>query len=170
MAELRCRLVTLDDSLAIDVMLQQAITFLHEQGIDQWQNRSVTIDHILPVITRQDAYCWIDEYDIIQAFAVLEDYDINYDQLTHGRWLFDGPYYAIHRVMMAESSRGKGYTRFVFSDIEKIAYAHHKNSLRIDTHQDNVIMQKSIIKMGFRHSGEAVVADGTSRIIFEKSL
>ena len=40
--------------------------------------------------------------------------------------------------------------------------------LRADTHEDNKIMQKVILKNGFQETGIIYVEDGTPRIAFEK--
>ena len=40
--------------------------------------------------------------------------------------------------------------------------------LRIDTHEDNIVMQHLIIKNGFRKCGIIHIADGSPRIAYEK--
>ena len=40
--------------------------------------------------------------------------------------------------------------------------------LRADTHEDNKIMQKVVLKNGFQETGIIYVEDGTPRIAYEK--
>lgn len=168
MAQLSYRQAVGTDKAEIAAILKAAITFLREQNINQWQGNSVTIEHIMPAIEQGKAFAWVNTTGDIQAFAVLEEHDAYYDNLTSGEWSYDLPYYAIHRVMIAPASRGRGITAVVFRDIERIAKAHKKQVLRIDTHPENLRMQHIITKMGFTETGEIQHADGTPRITYEK--
>lgn len=158
------------DKNQIAIILNGAIAYLQEQNINQWQDQTLTINHLMAEIEAGKAYVWLDKMNSIQAFAILASNDPNYDQLIKGEWAHKLPYYAIHRVMIASESRGQGLTSIIFSDIEKIALEHHKQALRIDTHPDNLIMRHTIKKMGFQESGVTLVNDGTPRLTYEKSL
>ena len=65
-----------------------------------------------------------------------------YENIDIGAWLSDTEYGTIHRV--ASDGRLTG----VFADI--LTFCEHKIShLRIDTHRDNLIIQKPIERNGF---------------------
>ena len=43
-------------------------------------------------------------------------------------------------------------------------------SIKVDTHEDNQAMQRSLIKNGFDYCGVIYLADGSKRVAFEKCL
>jgi RimJ/RimL family protein N-acetyltransferase len=45
-----------------------------------------------------------------------------------------------------------------------------KNSLRIDTHEGNVVMRRMLEKQGFTHCGTIYLANGDKRVAYEKVL
>ena len=58
--------------------------------------------------------------------------------------------------------------RIVYSEYVKWCFERCPN-LRIDTHEDNRIMQHLLEKNGFIYCGEITVEDGTSRMAYQKT-
>ena len=81
-------------------------------------------------------------------------------QVIDGAWLSDAPYAAIHRVA------GDGLTRGVFHECVEYAKARWA-SLRIDTHRDNLPMQRHILREGFVYCGVIRTRDGTERLAYQ---
>lgn len=96
------------------------------------------------------------------AFVLAIGKEPNYEKIDNGAWLSDAEYGTIHRV--ASDGRLTG----VFADI--LTFCEHKIShLRIDTHRNNLIMQKLIKRSGFTKCGIIYIReDGTPRIAYEK--
>lgn len=94
------------------------------------------------------------------VFAFLTGPEPNYDVIEQGSWISDGPYRAIHRV----ASDG------IFRGIVTICMNYCKAScshLRIDTHENNHVMQHVLEKNGFKKCGIIHLADGSPRIAYE---
>ena len=87
--------------------------------------------------------------------------DETYRVIEQGKWIQDSTYGTIHRV--AGDGTVHGLLREVVSYCEK-KIPH----LRIDTHEDNHIMQHAIGQCGFQRCGVIHVSDGTPRIAYEK--
>ncbi|MBE6973707.1 MAG: N-acetyltransferase [Ruminococcaceae bacterium] len=86
--------------------------------------------------------------------------DPTYSYIEDGAWLNDSAYGVIHRVAADGTAPG----------VLKRCVAFCRNRcphLRIDTHADNHIMQKCIIKEGFTRCGTIYVEDGSRRIAYE---
>jgi GNAT superfamily N-acetyltransferase len=88
-----------------------------------------------------------------------------YEAMTEGGWLNAAPYGVIHRIAVAEAGRGKGVARFCFD----FAFSRCGN-LKIDTHRDNLPMQKALAKAGFAYCGVVYYdkVDG-ERLAYQKS-
>lgn len=101
-----------------------------------------------------------DKGTILAAFAFVPGPDPTYAKID-GKWLNDGPYFVLHRVASSFKAHG------VFHAIAQWAFARAK-TVRIDTHEANLPMRKAIAKEGFAYCGVIRVADGSSRLAFQK--
>ena len=84
-----------------------------------------------------------------------------YDRIGDGAWINDEPYGVVHRIAAkAGSGAGKVSINWAFSQC---------GHLRIDTHGDNRVMQRTLEKLGFSRRGIIYVQeDSDPRIAFEK--
>lgn len=98
--------------------------------------------------------------EILGTFYFAQEEDPAYQQIE-GSWLNEEPYGVIHRV--ASSGRGKGFARFCFSWA-----ANRCPNLKIDTHEDNRVMQHVLEKNGFRQCGIIHLADGSPRLAYQR--
>ena len=93
-------------------------------------------------------------------FAVEEDPTYSY---IEGSWLNDEPYGVIHRIAVGESGKGVAAECFQF------AFERCEN-LRIDTHEDNIPMQRCLAKHGFQRCGIIYLENGDPRIAYQKVI
>ena len=90
------------------------------------------------------------------------DIEPTYRKITDGAWLDDSPYGVVHRIAADGSRRGVGAFCLNWA-FEQCGH------LRIDTHGDNVVMQRLLNKLGFVHCGTIYVEeDDYPRLAFEK--
>ena len=91
-----------------------------------------------------------------------KDIEPTYAVIENGTWENDHPYGVIHRLAGEGSVKGIG-TYCINWCYEQ---CHH---LRVDTHPDNQVVQRLLIKLGFKRCGIIhVVQDNMPRIAFEK--
>lgn len=101
---------------------------------------------------------------IIGVFFFDMGNDPTYAVIYDGQWLNHDPYGVIHRIAISDEARGKGVAGFCY----EYALKRCKN-LKIDTHTDNIPMQKSLAKNGFIKCGTIHLANGDERIAFQKT-
>lgn len=128
----------------------------------QWGDDKPSVDTIEDDIKSGDMYkiSYKNDKEILGVF-VLKDYDLCYDKIYDGKWLNDEPYGVIHRVATNGKARGIMNLCLNFSE------GHFKN-VRIDTHEDNKIMQHILKKHGYQRCGIIYVEDNTPRIAYQK--
>lgn len=98
---------------------------------------------------------------IAGAFAFITGADPTYSTIE-GEWIDDvRPYATIHRLASLKSSKGVAAACFDWS------WAQIHN-LRIDTHEDNVIMRHCIEKAGFKYCGVIHLLNGDPRLAYQK--
>ena len=126
----------------------------------QWGDSFPYEDIVQEDIELQQSYVVELDGRVQAVFAMIPGIDPTYLEIE-GAWLNDEPYAAVHRV----ASRGevKGLT----GRILEWALEQHGN-IRIDTHDDNLPMQRALVKAGFTPCGRIWIEDGTPRIAYQK--
>ena len=90
------------------------------------------------------------------------DVEPTYEVIEDGDWIGSGPYGVIHRIAGDGSVKGIG-TFCINWAYEQCGH------LRIDTHEDNYVMQNLLKKLGFERCGIIHIVEGNApRIAFEK--
>ena len=100
-----------------------------------------------------------DEDGVHGVFALFEDAEPTYAHIENGNWLNNEPYVTIHRIA------GDGKVHGLFQCAVNFCKGRSRN-IRIDTHADNLTMQRLIEKSGFKKCGIIHVHDGTPRIAY----
>lgn len=117
-------------------------------------------------IEKGDSYVCLNDDGMISGtffFIYGKDIEPQYTEITDGSWIDEGPYGVIHRL--ATDASGKGVGSFC------VNWAYEQcGHIRIDTHGENLPMQKLVEKLGFTHCGTIYVEqDNYPRLAYEKS-
>ena len=158
-----------EENIAMDI-INQAKAYLKEQGIDQWQTGYPNVETILGDIATQKGYFIMEDDRIFGYMCIDYDGEPAYLELK-GDWLSaaDAPYVVVHRLAFAKESRGKGLADVAFRLVEEQAGAKRIQQFRVDTDNDNKIMQHVLQKNGFTYCG-VIWFDNSEKIAFEKSF
>ena len=108
-------------------------------------------------------HCYICENEMgkpVATFCLIAGPDPTYATIEDGQWLSDQPYHVIHRLASDGSTKG---TAQLCIDWCK----ERCGNLRVDTHNDNKVMQHILLKNGFIRCGIIYVANGTPRIAYQ---
>ena len=95
------------------------------------------------------------------VFAFIPGIDPTYNYIE-GAWHYDSPYAAIHRVAASGTRRG-----ILGLCVEYCAA--RCSHLRIDTHRDNVVMQRALEKQGFAPCGVIYLENGDPRLAYDRN-
>lgn len=136
--------------------------FMRSTGnLYQWGNGYPERELIEEDIQGGNFYIAEEEGEISAVFAMLDGPDETYLVIKDGQWLNSEPYGVIHRIAVAKKGNG------IVSECFKFAFERYGN-IRIDTHKDNLPMQKALIKNGFSYCGIIFLKNGDERIAFQK--
>ena len=142
-------------------------------GIDQWQNGYPEREILLEDV-RQGWSRVLDEAgEVVGAFALIPDGEPTYDVIEDGHWITgdeNRQYMTVHRVAIAVRCRGRGYAKQLLDYVARSAREHGLSSVRIDTHEGNVVMRRMLEKNGFARCGIIRLTDGARRVAYEKTL
>ena len=136
--------------------------FMRQTGnMTQWINGYPGEPLLRQDVTNGDLYVMEDEGSIYGAFAFILGDDPTYAEIE-GAWQDTAtPYGTIHRIGSDGTHRGVLHECVDWA-LRRIPH------LRVDTHADNRVMQRCILREGFAYCGVIHVADGTPRVAFER--
>lgn len=155
------RLAKEEDLPAVFEIYAIARKFMAENGnASQWGDSYPAESVIRSDLEKKELYVIEIDDQICGVFAFLAGKEPNYNRIEKGSWLLDTPYRTIHRV--ASSGAYKGVVSMCM-DYCKTKCSH----LRIDTHEDNHVMQHVLEKNGFQKCGIIYLENGSPRIGYE---
>ena len=177
----KIRKAALADLDGIMAVIDEARGTIAALGIDQWQDGYPQREIIESDIRSGVSFCIenTDTGEILSTFAVFEDGEVLYDRIFDGAWKTGDSlsenkenvcYTAIHRVAISVKARGSGLSGAIISFVKELATEKKKTSLRIDTHEGNVVMRRMLEKNGFVHCGTILLESGAPRVAYEKLI
>lgn len=162
---LRIRPAVLADLDIIMGIFDHARSFMSSVGNPtQWINGYPQRELIESEIVSGNCFvCVTPEDFLVATFCFIVGDDPTYRHIESGAWLNDKPYAVLHRLASDGTYTG------IFDFCISWCFARCQN-LRVDTHHDNLILQRLLLKHGFSYCGIIYVADGTPRMAFQCSL
>ena len=142
----------------------EAREFMRQTGNStQWGDFYPTIPMLEEDIERNELYVIERSGVICGVFLFAKGPDPWYEEIDDGAWKNDEPYSVIHRVAAKTGEKG------IFAECLSFALGKDRH-LRIDTHEDNKVMQHVLQKNGFERCGTIYVLDCKSpRIAYERT-
>ena len=157
---------TLNDLPRIMQIYEYAREFMKKNGNpNQWgQSNWPPEDLILDDIKKEKSFVCVNDDDKVIGVFYYEygkDIEPTYENIYDGEWIGDNIYAVVHRIAGDGSEKGIG----AFC----INWAFEKSGhIRIDTHEDNVVMQNLLKKLGFEFCGIIHLKNGDKRLAYEK--
>lgn len=151
-------------------LIAMAVEYMKGQGIRQWSDGYPNAEVLMADIRRGESYVCHIGGQIVGTAALSLGEEPTYRQIFNGGWLTSGPYGVIHRIAVDDSHKGQGVAASFVDYIEKMCISRGIYSVRVDTHEDNVSMQRMLKKHGFTYCGVIYLASGDARVAFEKVL
>lgn len=151
-------------------LIEQGRAYLKAQGIDQWQQGYPDADCIRGDLAAGKGYFFTDGKEILGYLCIDLDGEPAYQDIK-GSWLTgrNAGYMVIHRLAFDAKCRGRGLAAQVFRLAESMCREIGIGSIRIDTDEENKIMQRVLEKSGFLFCGTIWFANSI-KIAFEKKI
>lgn len=148
------------DLPAVLELYRQARSFMASRGNpNQWGKDKPLCSQTEKDLAEGHLYVICEEKTIRGVFALIPGEDPTYRVIVDGSWRSQSPYCTIHRV----AGDGSGGI-FAAAAAYGLQVCTH---LRVDTHEDNLPMQKAILAAGFQPRGIIYLADGSPRIAYD---
>ena len=154
------RLAVEADLPALLPVYDEARRFMRRTGnMQQWINGFPQPEFLLQRIRLGCLYVMEDKAGVYGAFALVPGEDPTYAYID-GAWLSDTPYATIHQLASNGTHVG------VFAECLRFCRERYDH-LRVDTHEDNRVMQHVTEKHGFSRCGIIYLENGDPRVAYE---
>lgn len=162
---MKIRKTTMEDLSAVMELYEKAREFMTENGnSEQWGHNHPPKELIIQDIERGVSYLCEEAGKIAAVFYFAVETEPTYQQIYHGDWLNDKPYGVVHRIAAPLGIKGAaGYCL-------EWCFLESGGNVRIDTHQDNLPMQRLLEKCGYTCCGIIFLEDGAERVAYQKTL
>lgn len=161
---------TEEDIDSILSIINQAQAYFKGKGINQWQNNYPNSETIRMDIRNKNGYVLLKDNKIIGTTAFIFEGEKTYENIYEGEWLSSNQYGTIHRIAVDSQHKGLGTASVIIKNLEEMCLSNGINSIRVDTHEENLSMQSMLKKNGFKYCGIIYLEDKSKRMAFEKIL
>ena len=151
-------------------IIKQAQDYFKEHGIYQWHDNYPSLEIVKNDINNKNGYVLLEDNKIVGTVVVSFDGEKNYESICNGEWASSCEFAVIHRMAIDKRHKGIGLASVIIKNIEKICLNKGVHSIKTDTHEKNVSMQKMLLKNGFKYCGIIYLDDKSKRSAFEKIL
>ena len=156
------RKATLEDIPRMQEIFAISRKFMAEtDNPNQWADTYPSVELLKEDINSGDSYLCLKEGEMVATFVLRGGNDPTYDKIYEGAWKNENPYATIHRI--ASSGEVKG----IFKTVIEYALQYY-DTIRIDTHRDNKVMQNAIAKAGFEYCGIIHCWNGDERLAYQR--
>lgn len=97
-------------------------------------------------------YVFLNEQGIIGYCCIIIGDEPAYSQIE-GAWKTDRPYAVIHRMAFNRKARGSGLSKEAIHLIKELCLSNHITAIRVDTQDENKVMQHILTREGFAYCG-----------------
>ena len=149
-----------EDLPRIEEIYAYARQFMADTGNpNQWGKTTPQTSQLVDDIQKGLLFVLVSKNVIHGVFYFYIGPDPTYGRIDDGRWRSDTSYGTIHRI----AGDGSGGVLAAAVNYGRAQINH----LRIDTHHDNKIMQRAVVKYGFQRSGIIYLENGSPRIAYD---
>lgn len=156
------RSTTDDQSVVLQFIEDGRQKMKAEGNTTQWTGGHPSVEQIEHDIAHGVSYIVMDGDRPVATFAMMEAPDPTYANIYSGQWLNDQPYFVIHRVASAPGVHG------IMRTVLDYAFS-LTDTVRIDTHEDNITMRSLLQKYGFTYCGIILLENGEPRLAYQFS-
>ena len=145
--------------------IEDARAYHKSLGFEQWHPDYPTQQTVLDDIVQNVGYAFVTEDGVIGYCCIIFGDEPAYHEIN-GAWKNDKPYAVVHRMAFSKKARGSGLSGEAINLIKKLCLANHIGAIRVDTQNENKVMQHILVREGFAYCG-LVQFDGGPKLAYE---
>ena len=148
--------------------IEDARAYHKSLGFEQWHPDYPTQQTILDDISNGTGYAFIEGEKIIGYCCILIGDEPAYHEIE-GNWKTDRPYAVVHRMAFRATARGGGLSKTAIHLIKNYCLQNAVTAIRVDTQDENKVMQHILAREGFAYCGR-IHFGGGPKLAYEWDL
>lgn len=145
--------------------IEDARVYHRSMGFVQWHSDYPTEQTILDDIAQNIGYVFVKGREIVGYCCIIIGDEPAYHKID-GAWKTERPYAVVHRMAFAQKARGGGLSRQAVDLIKEFCLSNDIYAIRVDTQDENKVMQHILDREGFKYCG-LVQFDGGPKLAYE---
>jgi GNAT superfamily N-acetyltransferase len=145
--------------------IEDARAYHKSLGFEQWHPDYPTQQTIFDDIARGIGYVFSDGTGVIGYCCIVIGDEPAYHEID-GAWKSDWSYAVVHRMAFNRRARGGGLSKAAFSLIRTFCRLNHVDAIRLDTQEENKVMQHILDREGFEYC-DLIQFDGGPKLAYE---
>lgn len=145
--------------------IEDARAYHQSMGFVQWHPGYPTLQTILDDITENIGYVFVNNQEIVGYCCIIIGDEPAYREIE-GAWKTDRTYAVVHRMAFHQNTRGRGLSAQAVDLIKKFCLSNGICAIRVDTQDENKIMQHILDREGFKYCG-LIQFDGGPKLAYE---
>lgn len=132
--------------------IEDAREYHKSMGFEQWRPDYPTRQTIADDIAQKNGYVFVNAGEVIGYCCIVIGQEPAYREID-GVWKTDRPYAVVHRMAFSKRARGGGLSREAVRLIKELCLKNHIAAIRVDTQEENRVMQHILSREGFEYCG-----------------
>lgn len=145
--------------------IEDARAYHSSLGFVQWHPEYPTHATIEDDIKAGIGYVFEEENEICGYCCIIIGDEPAY-RVIDGEWKTDRPYAVVHRMAFLQGARGKGLSGKAVTCIKNFCAENGIEAIRVDTQDENKVMQHILLREGFEYCG-LITFDGGPKLAYE---
>ena len=145
--------------------IEDARVYHKSLGFVQWHPGYPTLQVVLDDIDAGTGYAFEADGVVIGYCCIVVGEEPAYREIE-GAWKTDRPYAVVHRMAFGETVRGNGLSREAFDLLRAFCEERGVSAIRVDTQEENKVMQHILEREGFAYCG-LIRFDGGPKLAYE---
>jgi RimJ/RimL family protein N-acetyltransferase len=145
--------------------IEDARAYHKSLGFEQWHPDYPTLQTIRDDIADGTGYVFVDAKKIIGYCCIIIGSEAAY-QVIDGAWKTERPYAVVHRMAFSKDARGKGLSKEAVRLIKEQVQREQVDAIRVDTQEENKVMQHILEREGFSYCG-LIQFDGGPKLAYD---
>ena len=145
--------------------IEDARAYHRSLGFEQWHPDYPTQQTVLDDIAQNIGYAFTDENGVIGYCCIIFGEEPAYKEIS-GAWKTDRPYAVVHRMAFSSKARGGGLSGEAIGLIKEFCRSEQFDAIRVDTQDENKVMQHILEREGFAYCG-LIHFDGGPKLAYE---
>ena len=162
---MRMRLALPEEAESCYRCIEDARVYHRSLGFEQWHPDYPTQQTIHDDIAQNIGYAFVNEDGVIGYCCIIIGDEPAYHEID-GAWRTDRPYAVVHRMAFSGNARGRGLSREAFDLIKAFCLSNQIDAIRLDTQDENKVMQHILAREGFAYCG-LIQFDGGPKLAYE---